>query len=211
MRRYNYSFQSGIVFRQKLNSLKKEFFRKTIHLCSSLVPLFLRFAFWPIIILLILAAVLYSICEYQRLQGKTIPIISKITEIAARKRDENKFVLGPVTLVLGILFAALLLPLKSATVGIYALAFGDGLASLVGKIFGKTKIPFTQGKTIAGSSACFMAVFVSTLCVSKNLVISLIIAFSAMVIEVLPLKDYDNLIIPIAIGSIYRFLLWGLF
>lgn len=211
MRQKEDSFQSGIVFRQKLNSLKKELFRKTIHLCSALVPFFLRLAYWPIVILLILAAVLYSICEYERLQGKTIPLISKITETAARKRDENKFVLGPVTLVLGILFAALLLPLKSATVGIYALSFGDGLASLVGKIFGRIKIPFMQGKTIAGSLACFTAVLISTFCVSKDPLMSLFIAFCAMIIEVLPLKDYDNLIIPVAIGAIHQFLTLGLF
>lgn len=206
MKRNNESVQNGIIFRQKLNSLKKELFRKTIHLCSAFVPVLMRFAFWPIILLLILAVGLYTVCEYARLQGKTIPIVSKITETAARKRDENKFVLGPVTLVLGILFAALLLPLRSATVGIYALSFGDGLASLVGKIFGRIKIPLTQGKTVAGSMACFMAVFVSTLCVCKNPLMALIIGTCAMLIEVLPLKDYDNLLIPIAIGTIYQFL-----
>lgn len=210
MKQKNGSFQSGIVFRQKLNSLKKEFFRKTIHLCSAFIPLLLRYAFWPIICLLILAVILYSICEYARLQGKTILLISKITETAARKRDENKFVLGPVTLVLGILFAALLLPLRSATVGIYALAFGDGLASLVGKIFGHIKIPLTQGKTVAGSSACFVAVFIATLCVSKNPLVALIIATCAMLIEVLPLKDFDNLVIPISIGTVYQILtMWA--
>ena len=78
-------------------------------------------------------------------------MISKITEIAARKRDENHFVLGPVTLVCGILLAALLLPLDCARVGIFALAFGDGLASLMGKLFGKITIPGAHGKTAAGS------------------------------------------------------------
>ena len=110
------------------------------------------------------------------------------------------------TLVFGILFVAVVLPLDYAKVGIYALSFGDGLASLVGKICGKHKIPKAGGKTFEGSIACFIAVFISTLCVTKRVGISLLVALLAMLIEVLPLADFDNLMIPIAIGSFYMFL-----
>lgn len=196
-------FSYGIIARQRLNSLFKELFRKSIHICSSLVPLFLKYAYWPVIGLLCLALVLYCISEFLRLKGYTIPVVSKITEIAARKRDENKFVLGPVTLVIGILIAALALPLEFATVGIFALAFGDGLASLVGKMIGKITIPGAHGKTVAGSFACFLAVYIATFCYTGWCSASLIIATCAMFIEVLPLADFDNVIIPISIGYVY--------
>lgn len=198
---------SGIVARQRINSIFKEIFRKAIHICSSLVPLLLCHFYYPTIILLSVALVLYIICEALRLKGHTIPLISKITEVAARKRDENKFVLGPVTLVIGILIAAIFLPLEPASVGIYALAFGDGLASLVGRIAGKIVIPGSKGKTVAGSLTCFLAVFISTFCVCRNCLIGLIVGSVAMLIEVLPLADFDNIIIPFAIGSIYFVLL----
>lgn len=201
---------SGIVARQRLNSLLKELFRKSIHICSSLVPLLLKYAYWPIIILLFLALIIYSISEILRLKGHSIPLISKITEIAARKRDENKFVLGPVTLVIGILAAALCLPLEFATVGIFALAFGDGLASLVGKMIGKITIPGAHGKTVAGSFACFLAVYIATFCYTGWCSASLIIATCAMFIEVLPLADFDNVIIPISIGYIYKLLVMSI-
>ena len=197
---------SGIVARQRVNSLIKELVRKLIHICSSFVPLLLKLIYWPTIILLGAAGVSYTVCEILRLKGVNIPIISKVTEVAARKRDENKFVLGPVTLVCGILLAALLLPLESSRVGIYALAFGDGLASLCGKMFGKITIPGCHGKTVAGSLACFTAVFISTYCVCGDCLTSLIVGTVAMLIEVLPLRDLDNVIIPIAIGSIYSIL-----
>ncbi len=193
----------GIIERQRLNAIIKELFRKSIHICSSFVPLFLSFAYWPVICLLVLAVVVYTVSEILRARGINIPLISKITEIAARKRDENRFVLGPVTLVCGILAAALLLPLDCARVGIFALSFGDGLASLMGKLFGKIPIPGAHGKTVAGSLTCFIAVFVSTFCCCQNCLISLIVATCAMFIEVLPLADFDNLIIPPAIGVIY--------
>ena len=196
----------GIVARQRLNALLKELFRKSIHICSSFVPFFLGLAYWPVIGLLVLAVIVYSISEILRARGINIPLISKVTEIAARKRDENRFVLGPVTLVCGILLAALLLPLDCARVGIFALAFGDGLASLMGKLFGKITIPGAHGKTAAGSLTCFFAVFVSTFCCSGNCLLSLIIALCAMFIEILPLSDFDNLIIPPVIGYIFSVL-----
>lgn len=196
----------GIIERQRLNAIFKELFRKSIHICSSLVPLFLKLAYWPVIGLLVTALILYIISEILRSKNINIPFISKVTEIAARKRDENRIVLGPITLVLGILLAALILPLDCARVGIFALAFGDGLASLMGKLFGKITIPGAHGKTAAGSLTCFFAVFVSTFCCCGNCLTALIIAFAAMFIEVLPLSDFDNLIIPPAIGFIFMIL-----
>lgn len=196
----------GIVSRQRKYSLIKELFRKSIHICSSFVPLLLKVAYWPVIALLIFAVVFYSISEVLRLRGVSIPIIAKITEIAARKRDENKFVLGPVTLVIGILIAALVLPLEYARVGIFALAFGDGLASLVGRMIGKITIPGAHGKTVAGSLTCFFAVYTATFCCSGNCFISLVVGLCAMLIEVLPLADFDNILIPVCIGFIYSLL-----
>lgn len=197
----------GIVSQQRKNSLIKELFRKSIHICSSFVPFFLKIAYWPIITLLFLALILYSTSEILRLKGYSIPVISKITEIAARKRDENKFVLGPVTLVIGILLAALILPLDCAKIGIFALAFGDGLASLTGRMIGKITIPGAHGKTVAGSLACFLAVYIATFCVCGNCYVSLVIGVCAMLIEVLPLADFDNVLIPICIGFLYSIII----
>ena len=184
----------------------KEIFRKSIHLISAIIPFLLKIAYWPVIIGFMIIVVLYYFCELLRLEGHPVPLISLITNTAARKRDEGKIVLGPITLVFGILFAALVLPLDYAKVGIYALSFGDGLASLVGKLCGKHKIPKAGGKTVEGSLACFLAVFISTFCVTRKIAVSLLVAFLAMIIEVLPLADFDNMMIPIAIGSFYMFL-----
>ena len=200
---YQNDYIYRIIERQRLNAIFKELFRKSIHICSSFIPLLLSYAYWPVIALLVLAVILYTISEILRSKNINIPVISKVTEIAARKRDENHFVLGPVTLVGGILLAALFLPLDSARVGIFALSFGDGLASLIGKLFGKITIPGAHGKTAAGSLTCFLAVFISTWFCCKNCFLALVIALCAMFIEILPLSDFDNLIIPPVIGFIY--------
>lgn len=201
-------FQKGILIKQYRISIFKEVFRKSIHLCSAFVPTLLTFAYKPVLALLFAALIFYSFTEFVRLKGINVPVVSRITSIAARKRDENKFVLGPVTLVVGIIAAALLWKPDAARIGIYALAFGDGLASLVGKLIGRIHIPFTKGKTAAGSLACFYAVFISSFCVGKNALVSLILAFVAMIVEIIPMTDFDNIVIPIVIGGLAQYLLF---
>lgn len=196
-------------FRTKL--LLKELFRKSIHLGSALVPVVLEKNYWFTVGLLVFALIAYIICESLRLKGIKIPVVSRITELAARQRDEHKFVLGPVTMVLGILLCIFINSYPpGCKIGIFALAFGDGLASLSGKLFGKVHIPFTRGKTVAGSLTCFTAVFISSFIVFSSVGetgaamgaagASVLLASAAMFIELLPLADLDNIIIPPVIG-----------
>lgn len=194
--------QIGIELKKQLISLRKEFFRKSIHICTAFVPLLLSVSKVFTLVSLFLLGAFYIAAETLRRRGKRIPLISTVTAAAARKRDENKFVLGPVTLVCGILLASIVFPEKAAAAGIYALAFGDGLASLAGKTFGKVKIPFTRGKTAAGSLTCFSAIFISSFLVTGSALTAIVAAVSGALVEVLPLKDFDNLIIPSLIALV---------
>ena len=139
------------------------------------------------------------------MRGVRVPLVSDITDMAARERDRGKFVLGPLTLVLGIFLCALLLEPRAAAAGIMALAFGDGLASLAGKFLGNLHIPYTGGKTCAGSLMCLTAIFVSSFCVLGSARTALATALCGMFLEALPLKDFDNLLIPITLGAIAQF------
>ncbi len=207
MRSYPCQIDSGVIRRQRINEIRKELFRKSIHICGAIIPFFLSRCYWFVIAALFLVIIVYSVSELARLSGHDIPLISSITAVAARKRDENRFVFGPVTLASGILLSALLWEELPASIGIYALAFGDGLASLSGKLFGHMQIPFSQGKTAAGSLTCFCAIFISSYLSSGNSGLALIVASIGMFIELLPLKDYDNVIIPLVIGGVAQFLL----
>ncbi|UTY24820.1 diacylglycerol/polyprenol kinase family protein [Treponema denticola] len=182
---------------ERVEDLIKETFRKTIHLCTALVPLFARYFFYPTVIALSIITCLYTVFEILRLKGYQIFMVSSITGFAARERDRGKFVLGPVTLSIGVISALLIFPFKEASIGIMALALGDGLASLVGKFFGRQHLNISKDKTIAGSAACFTAVFISTLAISRSFIKSFFIAAIATGTEALPLKDFDNILIPL--------------
>ena len=181
----------------RVEDLIKETFRKTIHLCAALVPLFARYFFYPTVIALSAITFFYVIFEILRLKGYQIFMISNITGFAARERDKGKFVLGPVTLSIGVISTLLIFPFKEASIGIMALALGDGLASLVGKFWGRQHLNISKDKTIAGSIACFTAVFISTIAISRSFIQSFFIAAIATGTEALPLKDFDNILIPL--------------
>ena len=178
----------GVLWKRRLIVLYKEIFRKTIHLCSAFVPLMLKFFYKPTIALLLLAAVIYSACQFLSLRGIKVPVISDITDMAARERDRDKFVLGPLTMVLGVTAASLLWRPEAAAAGILA------------------HVPYTGGKTCAGSLMCLTAIFVSSFCVLGNAGAALVLALCGMFLEILPLKDFDNLLIPVFIGGLAQFL-----
>ena len=84
------------------DTIRKEFFRKSIHMMSAFVPLFYFFS-RPLILLGLLSVTLfYFLSEVSRYRGHRIPIIASITELASRSRDAGKIVLGPITLAIGI-------------------------------------------------------------------------------------------------------------
>ena len=189
-----------------VEELLVEVFRKTIHLSSALTVVFAERWYTPTVIGIIGISILYCISEFLRMHGHELYLITNITRYASRARDKGRFVLGPLTLAGGVLAALLLFPIHTAKIAIFALAFGDGLASLVGKRFGKIRLAFFKDKTVAGSLTCFAAVFLSSLAVSGSFWKSLLLGIAGAGIEMLPLKDYDNLLIPIIIGYIALFL-----
>ena len=183
-----------------VEELLVEVFRKTIHLSSALTVVFAEHWYTPTIVAIVAITLLYCISEFFRMRGYELGIIAHITRYASRARDKGRFVLGPLTLATGVLAALLFFPMHTAKIAIFSLAFGDGLASLVGKRFGKIHLAFFKDKTVAGSLTCFVAVFLSSFAVSGKFWKSLVLGIAGACIEMLPLKDYDNLLIPVAIG-----------
>lgn len=182
--------------------IKKEFFRKTIHMMSSFVPFFFYFNRALVMIGLLSVTFVYFLSEVLRANNIRIPVISRITELAARSRDEGKIVLGPITLALGIFLSFTFFDYRSAVIAVFALSFGDGVASLFGKIIGGPKIPFTFGKTLSGSTGCFVVLSTVYVSCGIGLIQSVLLAGIATLVEAFPTGDYDNLLIPVITGLI---------
>lgn len=180
--------------------LRVELIRKSIHLLIGLTPTLATWNFGMTVALLASGILVYSFAETMRLRGYDIAVIGTLTAMAARRRDAGRFVLGPVTLGIGALLALALYPQQAASIAIYALAFGDGLSSLVGKAIGSVRLPFTGGKSLEGSLTCFAAVMSSAYAVSGDAPRSAAIALVATITEAAPTKDLDNILLPVVVG-----------
>lgn len=193
---------------KKRSSLTSELIRKIIHMLIGFVPLFAARDLQTTIYVVALGLFAYTFNEYLRYKGKrSCSLVSRITELASRERDRGHFVLGPSTLLLGVLFALVFFPHPASALAIYALAFGDGLASLVGKVWGRIGPSYLGGKTLEGSFACFLAVYLASLGVLHDVGSALLTAVFATFLEAIPLKDYDNILIPLGTGLFTFFLL----
>jgi len=192
--------ESRNLIRQNYNPMEKEVIRKGIHMTIAFIPSLALFSRSLTITLLLLGTVFYLISEIFRVNNKEfIGFVTSISEIASRERDKG-ITLGPVTLAVGSLLVLSLFTPVAAACGIYALAFGDGLSSVTGKLWGYKKIPFTQGKSYVGFFTCFTMILSTTYGVTGLLNKSLLAAVAGSITELIPIKDIDNLLIPIVVA-----------
>jgi phytol kinase len=185
-----------------LERFQGEIVRKSLHFLIALVPMLASVNLPATLGLLAAGTLFYCLAESSRLSGIPIPLVSDLTLIASRDTDRKGFVLGPVTLGLGAMLALILYPLPAASLAIYALAFGDGIASLAGTMVRGPKIPLFGGKTLSGSLACFGAVFAVTLAVTQRPLDALVIGAAGALLEAIPAGDFDNIVLPVGVGLI---------
>lgn len=98
-------------------------------------------------------------------------------------------------------------------IGILAMSYGDGFASLLGVKFGKKKYKvFGDEKSYVGSAAMFLSTFITTLIAvfyyniafsTFVLLVLLFIAFVSALIEGITPKGVDNLSVPFIAAFIY--------
>lgn len=190
---------SGVKSRPR-DELVTEIFRKSIHMMIAMVPALARLSL-PLALGGLTAGILaYTLAESLRLRGVSVVLISSVTVSASRLRDRQGFVLGPVTLGIGALLALMLYPLPAAEAAIYALAFGDSAASLAGKFLKSRPLFPLSDKTVAGSLACFSVSYAIALHYSPRWESAVGFAAGVTFIEALPLRDSDNIVIPVGAG-----------
>lgn len=132
----------------------------------------------------------------------------------SRTGDRREILRGP--LYYGIIFVLLtIIYWKSSPIGIVGLMLmcgGDGLADILGRRWGKYKIPWNNDKSWAGTAGMFaggwllsvFVVWVYTLAgvfnvsVQNYLLPITLISLVGMLVESLPLKDIDNITVTIA-------------
>jgi dolichol kinase len=134
-----------------------------------------------------------------------MPVINSITRHAASQIELYQLVFAPVYFALGILFTLLVFPIKVSSAAIAIFALGDSTASIFGRYFSRTPLPFNRDKSLEGSVAGFFFAFLAGSVFISPLP-ALAGAAVAMFVEYLPQPINDNLLIPLCTGLVLTFL-----
>lgn len=183
--------------------IQREIFRKSIHIVGFVVP-FMAIAFGITVaaLFVITLSALYCISEYLRLKGRNFPILTALTSLAMRTSHSgearDRFVKAPLYFAGGILASLIVFADPFNYVAIAVVTLGDGTAAIVGRLYGRTKIPYSQ-KTVEGTLAGLVFAFAGSLLFVSPM-IALAAASVGMLVELLSWRISDNLTVPLLAG-----------
>ncbi|GMO15036.1 MAG: phosphatidate cytidylyltransferase [Termitinemataceae bacterium] len=184
--------------------------RKCLHFLIALAPLLAALSYPFIIIALCTGTVFYAFIESARFSGgkKHSPIraLSSVISFASHRRDKSRFVLGPLTLGAGALTVLIFFNTEASIVAILSLAVGDGLAGLVGRLFGRVRPKILHGKSVEGSITCFTAITIVCYIITGKFEVAICSAFVGTVTEALPIEDFDNILLPFFVALVVKLL-----
>ena len=150
--------------------------------------------------LIFIVALIYTVSELWRLDGKNLTLISSITRHAASQSELQGFAAAPLYFAGGILFTLVVFPHPASYAAIAMFCLGDSAASLFGGRI-STSLPFNKAKTWEGSLAgLFFAFLAGMLFLPSKPLLAFIGAAVAMTVEVLPLPVNDNVLVPVITG-----------
>jgi uncharacterized protein (TIGR00297 family) len=176
--------------------------RKLIHILFGGCAFLLRYLAWHEAALIAIGALAFNIA-----------IMPRVGSVIYRPADRTRpyahgIVLYPVAVLGLILCFPYRLDIAAAAWGI--LAFGDGMASVVGRRWGRRRIPWNRDKSIEGSAALFLfggaaGAFLAWWCRPAvipppflwfSLAVPFIAALVAAFAETIPVRLDDNILVP---------------
>ena len=194
-------------------SLRSEYKRKAVHIGSTLFGLLLRWLnFWQGALCAIVAF-LFNWQILPRIGGRSL----------YRKEDQQRgYPIGILLYPISVLILILLFPkrLYIAAASWAIMGWGDGSASIFGKRFGKTKIPWNPDRSYAGSLAFLIfggigAIFFTHFVWKDSphpacwylILVPFLATLLAAIIETVPMGVNDNLTVPLSAGIF----MWALY
>jgi len=186
-------------------SFKSELYRKSIHIFSSIIPLFYAFSSKNFTLkILIPLALIFIMVEIIRFNINFINrIYIKILRDIIRIQEKKRFS-GATYLLIS---SVLVILFYDKSIGVACLLFltlSDSAAALFGKRFGKIKI-YKYNKTLEGSLAFLLSsLIIVYLIKSLNFITGVSGAITATFVEFTLTNIDDNLSIPIISGLVMQ-------
>jgi len=187
-------------------AIKFELQRKILHILIGIIGILLiaynSITLFQIFMILFLGIILSLIClKFE------IPVISYFLKNFERKEDlETLPGRAVIFAVAGSLLTLKLFPREIALAAITILIFADPISHVIGKAFGRAKSPIDNKKNIEGPiagaliSSLFATFFVPFYLAFSAALVAMI--FESIIIKIQDVKLDDNLIIPLAAGTV---------
>ncbi|KAH0689264.1 hypothetical protein KY289_016622 [Solanum tuberosum] len=157
-----YAFVSTFDFLSERKLIEQNLSRKLVHILSGL----LFMASWPIFSPSGWARYFASVvpltnCLRLVIHGLSLATDEGLIKSVTREGKPEELLRGPLYYVLVLILCAVLF-WRESPVGVISLAMmcgGDGIADIVGRRFGSTKLPYNKQKSWAGSLSMFVLGF----------------------------------------------------
>lgn len=185
--------------KQITHSWQQEIRRKLVHILIACVPIFSGLIYHTTLAVLLTVLIIYSVSECLRINGYLFPVIGRVTKFSIRKAEERGFTFGPVTLISGAVLSLLLFPAVISSTVIWIVAFADTAATLIGRSLGSHRLPYNKKKSLEGTCAAWIIAFFCG-CIYLPVFPALLAAFFSSIIESMPLRSFDNLLMPVGTG-----------
>ena len=203
-----YAVAEAIVFRErKEKSRKDEGKRKALHIASNLATCLLIWIFGirTISVFVLSMTCMEILLIHLSASGVKVPGMKEWVENVGREGEIPGE--GALYNALGVLFTlGLLRDYPSAAIAvIIILAMGDGLATFVGSGYGRHKLPWNRSKTAEGTIGFAVGALGAFLVMPTAGTLAIVLLSS--IIESLPLKVNDNIVLPVAASLMYYFII----
>jgi len=180
--------------------LLKEIQRKLIHLSACVIPTAYYLGIEREYILIICGVLSggFLFADILRLnfalaQRYFLRIFSKLL----REKEISENLTGASFLFAGMMLTVLLFHKEAAIPALFIVTLADPMAALIGKRFGRHKL---LGKTLEGSFGFFITASAVMIIFTGYGWLGIAVALLAALVEIVPLKLNDNILIPVISG-----------
>lgn len=212
----SYRFQSQFFVRPQIDkSLKKEFYRKAIHLSSLWIPLFIYLAHPGVSVtlfgLLLAGDLILEYANFKRYPWARL-LFGKLFAKTLRNKETVRArfeATGSMYVLAAAIICTILFSKPIAVIALSVMLISDTAAALFGKAYGSRKL--YKNKSLEGTTAFFVsALIVNMVCAPLYPfgAASVIACVAATLVEMFEdkLEIDDNFSIPVVVGIILSFL-----
>ena len=190
--------------------------RQIIHASGIFtILLLLIFDRWNAAVLtFLIAAAFFLLAKYRKLRKRTESLEPKVIDefetylengVKNYERPKELLFKGAISFYTGCFLSIALFQTNVAIASIAILAIADSLSTLIGKFYGKHKLPINKDKSWEGSLTFFIAAFSILLFFIKQPFFALVVGIIATFVEMLPKID-DNITVPLSVGILMSFI-----